>query len=482
MTRRVVLAAVAFGLCLTACGLATEIGQVHLGWSQNDVYETMTVKWYSPVDANQAVYYDIDPGTVPSDYQYAVPGVSAQIQATTDIEGNQLDPQPKIFAGYYYTASLVGLAAGQTYSFRIFDEDHDTLTREWLFRTIEPDEPVEFAFAGDSQRPYTSYGGVEFAQLLGRPDRPANWPYMRDFITQKAAALDPDFFLGLGDFVSRGNNQSQWDHWFEAWQEYAVTDTGRMIPIVPVIGNHEMGGYPDHDSSYEWFRGLFAIPQTPSEKLWYSLDFPNLHLTVLAATSGQVGPNMALASYEAEAQGDWLQTDLLSAPAQGARWRFVAFHYNYLGCFDACRVYPSDVYMSVWNQALQGGEADVVFMGHSHNYTRSWPVWLGMPNPCFGGTFDYQLGLDSDSGITYITHGGWGGVPTLIQDLPGTDGGCQLRDWIAAAASHPSLGYVQLNSQTCSFHVEDTAGIVIDAFGLPYVPNYIWPEYDRIVP
>jgi len=44
MTRRIVLAAVAFGLCLTAGGLAAEIGQVHLGWSKNNVYETMTVK------------------------------------------------------------------------------------------------------------------------------------------------------------------------------------------------------------------------------------------------------------------------------------------------------------------------------------------------------------------------------------------------------------------------------------------------------
>jgi len=485
--RLVTLAAVVVFMGVAATALA-QVSQVHLGWSENNVYETMTVMWYSPADASQIVYYGTAPGYSPADYAYSVEGLPKIIAPTEDwTQTTQFDPLLTSFDGYYYTAVLENLLHGQTYSFRIHDEYTDTLTDEWSFRTIADDETIEFAFAGDSQRPH-EISGVDFAQLISRPAAPANWPYMRNFITRKAANLEPDFFLALGDFVARGNNQEQWHNWFDAWQEYAVTDSGRMIPIVPVVGNHDMGGYPSLHSSYEWFLGLFAVPQPaqgPPGVPCYSLDFPNLHLTVLAATSGQIQENSPLAEIEADSQTSWLATDLSSQEAEDAAWRFVAFHYNYLGCFDACTPndYPSDRYMRMWTELLQGYGVDTVFMGHTHNYTRSWPVWLDTPHPCAGGSLGYTLLPDTEEGVTYITHGGWGGVPNLIRYWPGSNLGCQLRGWIAAAASHPSLGYAKVDAAGCEFVIEDTAGNPIDSFALPYAPNYNQgPTYTEMVP
>ena len=477
MKRTLLGATLAILLLVPMLGLA-QVSQVHLGWSTNDVYTTMTVMWYSPVASCQSVYYGPDPGGCPPVYKWAVQGVESGIAPTVDSTGYPLSPAPTPFAGFYYRAELEGLDAGETYYFRVFDEASGQITREWSFRTMAASQIVRFAFGGDSQRPYVTAAG-DLGQLLTRPDAPANWPYMRDFLTQKAADLDPDFVLFLGDLVSRGNNQAQWSHWFDAWQENAVTDSGRMIPIVPVIGNHEMGGYPDIDSSYEWFMGLFAIPQPVAGVPCYSLDFPNLVLTVLAATGGQVNVSGQLAEQEADAQLSWLASSLSSAPASA--WRLVAFHCNYLGCFAPCIGYACDEYMAAWTELLQDHGVSAVFMGHTHNYTRSWPVQLEGGDPCDTGIggLDYQLMTESKDGITYIVSGTWGAVNSPI--LSGS--GCDVRDWIAAAASHPALGFAEVADDVCRFLVENTSGFVIDQFELPYSapPTFPVPSYVEVI-
>lgn len=315
-------------LCLAETLLVQgQPSKVHLGWSQNDVYKTMTVVWHSQSLDTQRVVYDVKSQSAAAGYAWAKHGTGASVQPTTGTDGSTITTTA--MPGYYYRAELTGLEPGTTYYFRVVD-DEDRATDEWSFRTIEPNEEIQFAFAGDSQRPFETAEG-EAGQLLSRPTAPANWPYMRDFLTQLAASEDPDFILVLGDFVARGNNPDQWENWLDAWQENAVTSSGRMIPIVPVVGNHDLGDYPDVDSSYEWILGLFACPQPISGRPWYSLDFPELHMTVLAATSQSTASSWAGAVAEAEAQRQWLREDLLTAPE--ARWKLVAFHFNYLGCY-----------------------------------------------------------------------------------------------------------------------------------------------------
>ena len=196
-------------LCLAVGVLANgQVSRVHLGWSQNDVYETMTVMWHSPVLENQYVIYDLQSRTHLDEYEWHVDATAMAVQPTIGTGGQAISTTA--LPGYTYRAELVGLEPGVPYYFRVVDEG-GCATEEWWLRTIEPGQAIRFTFAGDSQRPHETAEG-DFGQLLGKPTAPANWPFMRDFLTQQAAAADPDFMLALGDLVSRGNNPEQWEN------------------------------------------------------------------------------------------------------------------------------------------------------------------------------------------------------------------------------------------------------------------------------
>ena len=463
-------------LCLAVGVLANgQVSRVHLGWSQNDVYETMTVMWHSPVLENQYVIYDLQSRTHVDEYEWHVDATAMAVQPTIGTGGQAISTTA--LPGYTYRAELVGLEPGVPYYFRVVDEG-GCATEEWWLRTIEPGQAIRFTFAGDSQRPHETPEG-DFGQLLGKPTAPANWPFMRDFLTQQAAAADPDFMLALGDLVARGNNPDQWENWLDAWQEHAISPSGRMIPIVPVVGNHDVGDVPPNaDSSYEWMVGQFAMPQSVPGLPCYSLDFPGLHLTVLAATGGHLIGTYSAAVAEAAAQIAWLENDLAGAGAQNASWRLVAFHYNYLGCFAPCSSNLYDVYPQAWSKILQDFDVDMVFMGHTHNYTRTWPVSLDTGSFCSGGSPLFELHSHSEDGITYVIAGIWGGPTNSI--VNGT--ACSLRPWIAAAASHPAMGLIELTATTLSGWVHDTLG-ELDSFQLPYVTStFDPPDYTETIP
>ena len=464
---------VGIAVCLVGICSVAQVSQVHLGWSENDVYTTMTVMWYSPVGGNQRVLYDEVSHASATGYAYQQAGDEQAIHPTHAPDGQKITTAA--FDGGYYRAALTELEPGTTYFFRVKGSGPGGTTQEWSFRTFAPGQVVNFAFAGDSQRPFETPEG-EMGQLLSMPKAPANWPYMRDFLTQTMADEEPDFMLALGDVVCRGNLQAQWDHWFDAWQEHAVTDSGRMIPIVPVIGNHDTSGYPSVDASYEWFLGQFAIPQPVPGTPCYSLDFPNLHITVLSATSRQVASNWSAAQAEAQAQASWLTQDL---QASSAPWKIVAFHYNYMGCYLSCTGYPSDCYMNAWTPAFESNDVDMVLMGHVHNYTRSWPVDLTYDGACVGSSCGVGLESSSEDGLTYIVSGTWGGPTNAI--VEGTP--CEIRPWIAAAAGHPSVGFARVYPTTLGVTMTDTTGALLDTFTLPYTVNsFPTPDYVPMIP
>ena len=76
------------------------------------------------------------------------------------------------------------------------------------------------------------------------------WPSARDNISKLMASYNPDFVIFIGDYLWSGQEQTDpdtWDNWLGAMFEYWRTEEGRLIPIIQVIGNHEIiwiDGYP----------------------------------------------------------------------------------------------------------------------------------------------------------------------------------------------------------------------------------------------
>jgi Icc-related predicted phosphoesterase len=437
--------------------------QVHLGWSTNDVYTTMTVMWWVPTQEEPKVIYDLTSHDSPGDYAYSQEGTCYQIAPTEDVFGNPIET---VFDGFYCRAELAGLNPGTTYYFRV--GNGAGFTREWNFRTIGRNE-VKFVFGGDSRRPYGN--GYEVKK---DPASPMNWPYARDFLTQAAAAEDPDFIIFGGDLIGDGNVQTEWTNWLDAWEKYAVTDDGRMIPVVALPGNHEMSSYPNKEASYAWFEGQFAAMPP------YSLDFPNLHLVVLLATFKQTSSHGAwpLAEEEAESQLEWLKSDLRAAAH--VSWKIVTFHVNYFGCFASGTGYPSEVYMKAWTDVFQEYSVDLVVMGHTHNYTRSWPLIVTgfdeTDKPSVKAK--YELKNSSEDGVTYIVAGGWGAHPDILS----ASGYCKVQPYIAAAVGHPNYSVAEVTQDTLHIVTKDTAGKVFDDITFPFTTSdFPLPEYEQVI-
>ena len=438
---------------------------VHLSWAEDDVYHTIAAVWWTEAGAATTMVYDTVSHEDAVDYQFTASGEAYTIAPEVDRHGNEITTS---FPGYFHEVDLEGLDPGTRYYFRV--GGGGVWSREWSFRTIGLDEDVKFVTGGDSRRPYAA------AEIKYNPYAISNWPYARDAVTQGAAGEDPDFVWFSGDMVNSGNSWDNWQNWLESMEENLVTSDGRMIPIVGVIGNHELGEYADVESTPAWFQGIFA---NPGDELTFALNFPNLHLTTLRADGGCVGTWWEPSEDQAKAQKDWLEADLQGSDAE---WKLAGFHVPYFSCFEQGTGYASEPFLYHWAEILQDNGADAVFSGHVHNFLRSWPISITEVITEANGTYYdytaeavYTLTPSSADGVTYVVQGAWG-APTDPY-MKGDD--CDIRDFIAAADAIPSYTIVEVGAETLKITTKTTSGDVLDEVTLPYTttefetPGYI---------
>ena len=452
---------------------------IHLSWARNDVYHTITIVWWTKYWTWSKVYYDTVPHEDIKDYAHVAIGTHYRICA-----------YQKCFEGWYHEVTLRNLKPGTTYYFRVRGV-FGTYSDEYKFRTIAIGQKVKFVVSGDDRRPWG--GGYE---IKVSPTAISNWPWARDWVTVTAASESPDFVIFTGDMVNEGNNQELWNDWLEMMQEKLVTDCEkiddrevcRLIPIVAVIGNHEMGAYPNVESTYAWFRGIFANPENGPkgyEELAYSLDFPNLHLTVLATTGGCVATWWDPMEKEVLGQLEWLKEDLASSDAE---WKIVAFHVPYYSCYVTGTGYPSELILKYWAPIIEDPSygVDLVINGHVHNYMRSWPVKtirveevaVDKPWTKYGYKAVYDLVGDSSKAVTYIIAGTWG-APT---DPYEKGAACDIRDYMASAYARPGYLLINVTKGSLTGAFKDTLETVLDEFTLPYTAaTFPTPEYNSRV-
>jgi len=219
---------------------------IHLTWPENDVYHTMAVSWYTKSSASSTVYCDtVSQGDVPWKYGSKIEGSQHKIKTTRGTWNN-----------WYHDVILKDLEPGTTYYF--ICGGTDGWSREYQFRTISLNQPVRFCFGGDSR-----YGAPRSAEIEGPTFQEA-----RITISSDMAAEETDFVIFGGDMVLHGYEEKLWEMWFKDITDYLITEEGRMIPVVAVIGNHDLaylayyeGGIYGDMSYYDYYRGVFALPR-----------------------------------------------------------------------------------------------------------------------------------------------------------------------------------------------------------------------------
>jgi hypothetical protein len=167
---------------------------------------------------------------------------------------------------------------------------------------------------------------------------------------------DAAFLMLAGDLVDRGNERSNWDHFF-----LRARNVFERLPLMPAVGNHE---YLDRGPYL--YRSFFALPSNGLEamprNLVYSFSYGDAVFAVLDSTC---------ALYDAEiarAQAAWLRQTF---SARSAAWKIVMFHHP-LYASHPNRESPE--LRDAWVPVFDEEHVDLVLQGHDHAYLRTCPL------------------------------------------------------------------------------------------------------------
>jgi hypothetical protein len=229
----------------------------------------------------------------------------------------------------------VGLKPNTTYVYSLGDGSPTGWT-PWRTTRTGPDSPRDFSFLymGDPQ-----CGLEEWGKLLRAAHR-----------RNPGSA----FLLIAGDLVDRGNERTNWDHFF--LRAAGVFDE---LPLMPAIGNHEY-----LDEGPRLYRAFFQPPRNgPSEMspgLVYSFEYGDAVFAILdsnpEATRGD----------GARIQAAWLDSVLSHSRAT---WKFVVFHHP-MYTSHLTRKTPEDL-RATWIPVFDKHQVDMVLQGHDHAYMRT---------------------------------------------------------------------------------------------------------------
>jgi hypothetical protein len=132
----------------------------------------------------------------------------------------------------------------------------------------------------------------------------------------------------------------------------------------PTPGNHEFQEYY-HDTTADGYFAYFGTAAHTQPTGWYSYDLGTWHIIVLNSNFEQT--QAAGRAIPLAAQLAWLDSDLAAHPATCtlAMWHHPRF--------SSGTVHGNDILMKPFWQHLYDAGADVILVGHEHNYERFAP-------------------------------------------------------------------------------------------------------------
>ena len=173
-------------------------------------------------------------------------------------------------------------------------------------------------------------------------------------------------FLHGGDYIADGEIWRQWDRWLTQHEETTAAD-GRVLPIIPTRGNHDVGPL---------FREVFDAPGT-RQGIWYETRItPETTLLTLDTNVFVGGPQLT-----------WLSERLPVTRAR-SRWLLCGYHRP---IFPAIKS-PSLAH-AFWTPLFESHDVDLVMESDGHCIKRTKPIRANREDP---------------TGVTYIGEGGLG--------------------------------------------------------------------------
>lgn len=339
--------------------LASGIEHQRIMWVADPSQEAV-VSWTTrePGEIHR-VFYDTEPR------QGALDGYAHRADSYMDGMFTMVDEDAKwVNPGYYHHARLEGLEPATLYHFVIVSDDR--VSKEYHFVTA-PSDDREFAmlFGGDSR-----IGG---STPIEHNDRRKMNERMTSLVKANPQILG---FIHGGDYCQTAHWRFM-DHWLSD-HELVITDQGRMLPIIPVRGNHDMQA---------GFEEAFPLPEGMND-YHYSVPLSSAAAVVVLNTEISLGGS----------QRRWLASELERLRPEN-RWLLAAYHRP---AYPSVRS-PQDgaPRRTHWVPLFEKFNIDLACESHDHSLKRTLPIRDGEP--------------DRENGITYIGDGGLG-VPQRDPD------------------------------------------------------------------
>ncbi len=325
----------------------------------------------------------------------------------------------------YHSVTFRGLIPDTLYAYRVGDGE---IWSEWIqFRTAsDKPKPFSFLYVGDAQ----NYILELWSRLIREGYR---------------KAPDAGFIIHAGDLINNAHSEREWHEWFSAggWIH-------RMLPSLPLPGNHEYEPYIEGESeqhlSVQW-NPQFTLPKNGIETLPetnYFLDYQDVRFVVLNSME------------QHEEQARWLRKVLQKNPQ---KWTIAAYHHP---LYSASEGRDNQRLRKLWKPLFDKFGVDLALQGHDHSYARG-------RSPVKGENIvDGSNTRDQKTGTVYVVSVSGGKMynlrPNAWDDFESAE-----RD--RAAENTQLFQVIRIDEDTLSFKAYTATGQLYDAFDLIKAPE-----------
>lgn len=254
---------------------------------------------------------------------------------------------------------------------------------------------------------------------------------------------DPDFVVLGGDLAYTTGTKRlfkglEWE--MERWQQFLrelqkslQTKEGRLIPLFPVVGNHDV----HKRSGYEIFYDIFPFPEKGCA---YRMMEVGDYLSLILLDTGHTWPI------------EGIQTEWLKEAMKGSenRYLFAAYH---IGAYPSVYKFKGEVAESIrknWAPLFEEAHLCAAFEHHSHAFKRTYPIRGGQKDP---------------AGVVYLGDGSWGAPPRRVKTP-------EELWYLEKSASVNACWFVHLSPQRAVLEARTAAGAVVDQLVLLPRPQH----------
>lgn len=289
---------------------------------------------------------------------------------TVPASGKALAGNRGIKNGTVYTAELTNLEKAAAYEYRTREENR---VSSWY--------------------PLATDDGGAFKVIVTSDSQSSDYSDWKNLIRHAADDhQDAAFMIALGDLVDNGDDEYQWQTWFDS-----TRDILSRIPAAPALGNHEAYSLDWKEHMPDRYLTHFNLPDNGNRDFknhYYSFDWGDVHFTVLDTSLNEEKEWMP-DLYEKEKV--WLEKDLRETKK---KWKVVLMHKDPLqyGFADESRPHREEGFSEEGQYFMPVFDkygVDLVLSAHLHTYRDR------------GHIYDFKR---SDKGPVYVIDGLSGNV------------------------------------------------------------------------